>query len=136
MYRVDSRNSRHRKRQEPSVQLPQTLDPELVPDPDGVRQVQPVGVELGQRRRRDDDAGGLAAQLDEVEGAQEGLAERRRLAVVGRGQDGDEVNLGRGLGDGDGAAGVAFTCRDGHCVEWLWCCHCCCHFWRIRMGWL
>lgn len=80
-------------------------------------QVEAVGVKLGQGRRRHDDARRQAAKLDEVQGAQDGLAEGCRLAVVGRGVHGQQVDLGRGLGHGDGAARVAFTCRDGHRVE-------------------
>lgn len=38
-------------------------------------------------------------------------------AVVWWGGEGDEVDLGGGFGDGDGAAGVIVTCRDGHSEE-------------------
>lgn len=122
------RNSRHRKGQKPPVQLPQALNPKDIADLDGMRQVQAVGVKLGQGRRRHHDARRQAAKLDEVQGAQDGLAKGRRLAVVGRGMDGQQVDLRRGLGHGDGAARVAFTCRDGHRVERLvwWGCGCWC----------
>lgn len=94
----------------------------------GMLQVQAVGVELGNGRGGDDAAGGQARVLDEVEGVQEGAAEGARLAVVGRRGDGEQVDLRRGLGDGDGAAGVLVTCLDGHGEERLalgrWgCCH-------------
>lgn len=82
-------------------------------------QVQAVGVELGDGRGGDDAAGGQARVLDEVEGAQEGLAEGGGLAVVGRRGDGEQVDLWGGLGDGDGPAGVLVTCLDGHGEERL-----------------
>lgn len=113
---VEPGHRRHRKRQVPPVEAPEGL-PEGVADAHGVRQVQPVGEELGQRRGGHHDAGGQARQLDQVQGPEEGLAEGDGEPVVGRGGDGDEVVLGQGLGDGDGPARVAFTCRDRDCEE-------------------
>lgn len=126
------RNSRHRKRQKPSIQLPQTLNPKHIPLRNGMPQIKPIRVELGQRRRRHHHARRPPAKLDEIQRAQEGLAEGRRLAVVRGRRQGHEVDLGRGLGHRDGAARVRVTCRDGHCEEEVargrrrrrWCC---CH---------
>lgn len=114
---VDPGDSRHGVRQEAAVERPEAGDPVLVADLDGVGQVEAVREKLGQRRRCYDNAGGQAREFDQVEGCEEGLAEGRGEAVVwGRG-DRDEVDLGGGLSDGDSAAGVAVTCRDGDCEE-------------------
>lgn len=80
-------------------------------------EVEAVGEELGEGGGGDDDAGRQRGQLDEVEGGEEGLAERGGEAVVGRREDADEVDLRLGLGDGDGAARMLVAAGDGDCEE-------------------
>lgn len=117
---IDPRDGGHGIAQQAPVQRPQGVDPEpLVPDARGVREVQAVGVEFGNGRGGDDAAGGEARELDEVEGDEEGAAAGGGEAVVWRREDADEVDLWGGLGDGDGPAGVTFTCRNGHAEEHL-----------------
>lgn len=107
------RHRRHRVREQPPVERPEAAGPVGVALAGGVVQVQPVGVELGQRRGRHDHARGEPGELDEVEGAEERLAHGRGQAVVGRGVHGQEVDLGMRLGDGHGSAWMGITCRDG-----------------------
>lgn len=93
-----------------------------MPEPirvDGVLEVQAVGIELGDAACCDDDAGRVAAELNDVEGLEEGAAKGRGEAVVWRGDEGEEVGCWLGLGAGDGAAGVGAARGDGHGEEWL-----------------
>lgn len=73
-------------RQQPPPQRIQALREESLAL-DGRLVVQAVAVELGDRGRGDDDALG-EAQLQDVEGQQEGGAEGGRQPVVGRGVEG------------------------------------------------
>lgn len=84
-------------------------------------EVEAIGVELLYGRGGDEDAWGVAAELDDVEGGEEGAAEGRGEAVVrGRGE-GEEVDLGcRGCAD-DLAAGVGIEGRDGDGEEGVHC---------------
>lgn len=83
----------------------------------GVLQIEAVAVELGNAAGGDEDAGRVAAELEEVEGGEEGLADGGGEAVVRRGDEGQEVDGRLGLGEGDGAAGVGAQGRDGDCEE-------------------
>lgn len=116
---IDPRDGGHGISEIAAVEGPQAGDPKLVANLDGVGEVEAVGEELGQCRGGDDDTCGQAGEFDEVKGGEEGLAEGCGQAVVWWGGEGDEVDLGRGLGDGDAAAGVIVTCRDGDCEERL-----------------
>lgn len=80
-------------------------------------EVQAVGVELGDAAGGDDDAGGVAAELEDVQGLEEGAAERGREAVVRGGDEGEQVDLGLRLGGGDGAAWVGAAGGDRHGEE-------------------
>jgi len=82
-------------------------------------EVEPVGVELGDAAGGDDDAGRVAAKLDDVEGCEQGAAKGRREAVVGRRDPGEEVDAGRRLGRRDGAAGVRAQRGNGDTEEGL-----------------
>lgn len=79
----------------------------------GVAEVEAVGVELLDGRGGDDDAGLVAAELEDVEGREQRRQEGRRQAVVRRGAEAEDVDLGRGRGAGDGAADVGLEGRDG-----------------------
>lgn len=113
---VEQGHRGHRVGQEAPEQRPQAAGPVGAAAGDGVAQVQAVGEELGQRRGGHHAAGGQG-ELDQVQGLQEGLAHGRGEAVVWRGGQRQEVDAGRGLGDGDGPAWVAITCRDWDAVE-------------------
>lgn len=76
-------------------------------------QVEAVGVEFWDSAGGDEDAGRVAAGLEEVEGGEDGLADWRGEAVVGRGVECEEVDGGLGLGEGDGAAGMGAEGGDG-----------------------
>ena len=86
-------------------------------------QIEPVAVELGNPAGGDQHARLVAAKLEDVEGREQGAAEGQREAVVGRGEEREQVDLGLGLRDGDGAAGVGGVRDggDGDCEEWF--CH-------------
>lgn len=82
-------------------------------------EVQPVGVELGDAACCDDHAGRVTAKLDDVEGLKEGAAKCRGQAIVGRGDEREEVDVWLRLGAGDGAAGMVAAGRDGYGEERL-----------------
>lgn len=76
-------------------------------------QVQAVAVELGDPTGGDDDAGLVAAELEDVEGREEGVAEGHGDAVIGGGCKGQEVDP-RGWRCGhDGAPGVGGAGQGG-----------------------
>lgn len=74
--------------------------------------VQAVAVELGDGGGGDDDAFGEAG-VEDVEGEQEGGAEGWREPVVGRGEEGQHVDLGAALRAGDVAGRSDGDCKEG-----------------------
>jgi hypothetical protein len=87
-----------------------------------VLQVQSIAVELGDAAGGDEHAGRVAAEFEEIEGGEDGLAYGGGETVVGGRDEGEEVDGGLRLGDGDGAAGMRAEGRDwdgeegfGHC---------------------
>lgn len=124
---VHPRDGGHGKGQKTAVQRPQRVGPERLAHAHGVRQVQAVGIEFGQGGCRHHATRRQARELDEVERGEEGLAEGGGLSIVRWRGDGEQVDLGRGFGDGDGAALVVVTWGDWHGKERLaqgkWGCH-------------
>ena len=113
-------------RQKPRKQLVQLLRPEPGRG-NGMLQVQAVGVELGWTARRDHHSRGVAAELDDVEAIQHGIAERARETVVWGGGPGEEVYLRRWLGAHNLPSGVRALGWDWDCKEG---CHC--NWWYVR----
>lgn len=94
--------------------LPQLIEqrPEAV-RAHGVLEVQAIAVELGDAAGGDDDAGLVGAKLEDVEGVDEGPAERGGQPVVGGRGEGEQVDGRGGFGADDGTAGVAAAGADG-----------------------